>query len=169
MSQTTIECLIQRKGGTVVTLGEDEIEYHFKPNAHGAHVCEVDDDDHAQRFLSIREAYALYEAGKKAGKPPKKVIEEPKDEGFDVQEELVDATDPEDELEAQALADPIAATNRAVQRWADNRGINHRSKTAVADYAMNTFGMQLDKSKTALLMTRELIQLEAAAIEEAEG
>lgn len=167
----TIECLIRRAGGTLVTLGEDETEYNFQSNEHGAHVCEVDDDDHAQRLLSIREAYAIYTPGSKPAKVKKPVIEEPIDEGFDVQEELVDAIDPDqgpDELEAEALKDPIAASNRAIQRWADNRGLNHRSKVAVADYAMHTFGMELDKSKTALLMTRELIQLELAAIEEAE-
>jgi hypothetical protein len=170
MAKTMIECLIRRPHGTVVTLGEDENEYHFQPNEHGAHVCAVEDSDHAQRLLSIREAYALYEPGAKPGKIKKPAIEEPVDEGFDVQDELVDATDPDetDDLEVEALADPIAASNRAIQRWADNRGLNHRSKTAVADYAMNTFGMELDKSKTALLMTRELIQLEAAAIEDAE-
>lgn len=65
-----IQCLLRRKGGTKVAFGNNEATqtvYHFKPldpNLPGSpHVCEVDNEEHADRFLSIREAYRLYRGG----------------------------------------------------------------------------------------------------------
>lgn len=62
-----IQCLQRRKNGTRVAFGNNEatqVEYHFKPinpEIPGSpHVCEVDNEEHADRFLSIREAYRLY-------------------------------------------------------------------------------------------------------------
>lgn len=40
----------------------DAINYHFKPEgADPRHVCEVTDNDHIQRFLSITEGYRIAE------------------------------------------------------------------------------------------------------------
>lgn len=50
-----IESLIKRKDGTEVDIGDDN--YHFKPDAMGRHVCEVTDESHIERFLSITEGY----------------------------------------------------------------------------------------------------------------
>lgn len=55
-----IECILIRKGGTTVTLGENE--YHFAPDAEsgGAHVATITDRDHIQRLLCIPEAYRIF-------------------------------------------------------------------------------------------------------------
>ncbi len=53
-----IECILKREGGTHVKIGKTD--YHFEPQADGAHVADVPDDEHAQRFLSIGEAYKIY-------------------------------------------------------------------------------------------------------------
>jgi hypothetical protein len=53
-----IECVLKRTGGTQVTIGTTE--YDFSPQSDGAHVATVEDDDHAQRFLSITEGYKIY-------------------------------------------------------------------------------------------------------------
>jgi len=53
-----IECILKREGGSVVDLGG--IEYHFEPVADGAHVADVADEAHIDRFLSISEGYKLY-------------------------------------------------------------------------------------------------------------
>jgi hypothetical protein len=53
-----IECKIKREGGTHVDMGS--AQYHFTPNDDGAHVAEVLDEAHQDRFLSIPEAYRLY-------------------------------------------------------------------------------------------------------------
>ncbi len=53
-----IECTIQRKAGTKVTLGETE--YHFKPEVTGGrHVAEVKNKRHIARFLSIIESFCV--------------------------------------------------------------------------------------------------------------
>lgn len=63
---TTIQCLLRRKGGTKVAFGNNEATkttYHFEPisdDENAPHVCNVANDEHANRFLSITEAYRLY-------------------------------------------------------------------------------------------------------------
>lgn len=61
MNPTVIECTLKRDGGTKVDL--DRTEYHFKPNAVGAHVAEVSDRSHIRTFLAIPEGYELYTQG----------------------------------------------------------------------------------------------------------
>jgi hypothetical protein len=53
-----IESLIKREGGTEVIIGDDK--YLFEPNEDGAHVSEVDNKEHIERFLSITEGFAEY-------------------------------------------------------------------------------------------------------------
>lgn len=53
-----IQCLLARHGGTKVEL--DGLEYHFQPLEDGAHVANVEDKSHIDRFLSIPEGYKLY-------------------------------------------------------------------------------------------------------------
>ena len=53
-----IECILKRPGGTKADI--DGIEYHFAPQPDGAHVAEVKDNAHIQRFLSITEGYQIY-------------------------------------------------------------------------------------------------------------
>lgn len=62
-----IESIIRRKNGTRVTLGSTE--YHFTPNAEGAHVADVENDAHIQRFLSVPEGFKIYRAAKVEKQP----------------------------------------------------------------------------------------------------
>lgn len=59
-----IECKLIREGGTIVQIGKNE--YHFAPQADGAHVADVADDEHVARFLAIPEAYKIYKGEAKA-------------------------------------------------------------------------------------------------------
>ncbi len=52
-----IECILRREPPTTVILGDTA--YTFKPDAEGRHVCNVDNNTHLARFLSITEAYCL--------------------------------------------------------------------------------------------------------------
>lgn len=61
-----IECLIKRRGGSEVTFGKNaatQVKYHFKPvdaaNPDSPHVCEIDNDEHISRLLSIQ-GYRIY-------------------------------------------------------------------------------------------------------------
>lgn len=62
-----MQCKLIRDGGTVIEL--EGKEYHFKPNAAGDHVCEIDDESHVDRLLDIPEGY----------RPYTKVVAEPTD------------------------------------------------------------------------------------------
>lgn len=52
-----IECILQRKGGTVVEMPGKT--YHFAPQEDGKHVADVAIEAHVERFLAIPEAYRL--------------------------------------------------------------------------------------------------------------
>lgn len=55
-----VKCLLNRPGGTKAEVGG--IEYHFKLDEKtGDHVAEVKDGKHLARFLSIPEAYEVWE------------------------------------------------------------------------------------------------------------
>ena len=65
-----IACIAHREGGSKVDI--DGIEYHFEPLADGAHVADVEDPKHQDRFLSIGEGYKLYRGDlAPVGKPTK--------------------------------------------------------------------------------------------------
>lgn len=68
-----IECILKREGGSVVDLGG--IEYHFEPVADGAHVADVEDKAHIDRFLSISEGYKLYHGKETPKGEPKQIGE----------------------------------------------------------------------------------------------
>lgn len=68
-----IECILKREGGSVVDLGG--IEYHFEPLADGAHVADVEDKAHIDRFLSISEGYKLYHGKDEPKGQPKQIGE----------------------------------------------------------------------------------------------
>lgn len=53
-----IECILKRDGGTRTDIGG--AVYHFAPLSDGAHVAEVAETDHIDRFLSIPEGYRVY-------------------------------------------------------------------------------------------------------------
>lgn len=61
-----VHCILNRDGGTQVTLGETE--YDFQPDDNGCQVAEVTDKAHIERFLSIPEGYT------ELGKKPKKAV-----------------------------------------------------------------------------------------------
>jgi hypothetical protein len=56
-----IECKAKREGGSLIDIGDTE--YHFKPIADGAHVADVANEEHIERFLSIRDTYCIYKKG----------------------------------------------------------------------------------------------------------
>lgn len=68
-----IQCKLKREGGTRAEIGG--IEYFFEPLADGTFVCEVEDEAHIDRFLSISEAYKVYLGSGKTKFKPQKVSE----------------------------------------------------------------------------------------------
>ena len=91
-----IQCHIKREGGSLIDIGGTT--YHFAPNEHGDHVCEVPVKKHVRRFLSIDggEVYEPYDE-------PKAVEPAPADPGSDAG----GGGDPSDAVVADAdAADP---------------------------------------------------------------
>ena len=77
-----IECKLKRAGGTVAEL--EGVEYHFAPQADGAHVVEIENVEHIERFLSIPSAYCIYGVSR----APVAVETESEDEDQDEDEEI---------------------------------------------------------------------------------
>ncbi len=84
---TNIECRLVRQGGTKAEVGGTE--YHFTPWTDGAHVCAVDEPEHADIFLSITEGYRLYRG---EGKPLTEAKPSLANAGPTVEERFAEAT-----------------------------------------------------------------------------
>ena len=67
-----IQCILKRDGGTHTELGG--VGYHFEPLADGAHVADVANEDHADRFLAIPEGYKLYRGDLTPSGKPQAII-----------------------------------------------------------------------------------------------
>lgn len=63
-----IECVLKREGGTKIEM--DGVEYHFKPQADGAHVADIADRKHIGKLLTIPEGYLIYDAEQVAKPAP---------------------------------------------------------------------------------------------------
>lgn len=72
-----IECFLTRDGGTHAPI--DGTNYHFAPQDDGTQVCEVENPEHAQIFLSITEAYRIYAPAAPKAKKGRKADAEPSD------------------------------------------------------------------------------------------
>jgi hypothetical protein len=76
--QMKIECKLKRNGGSEIQLGE--ATYKFVPvdtdDETSAHVCEVEDEAHIERLLSITEAYRIHRKPGEAAKPAKPAVVE---------------------------------------------------------------------------------------------
>lgn len=132
-----VESIIRREGGTRVTIGKTA--YHFKPQADGAHVADVEDARHLSRFLGISEGYRVYdpelvdepapapEAPPAPVAPP--VTPEPTPAAAPVTEAPVETGEPLPSLEGMARADLEATFLKEVGRKANG---NAKDDTLVA-------------------------------------
>ena len=68
-----IECILKREGGTKTDVGG--VEYHFEPLSDGAHVADVTEEAHIDRFLAIPEGYKVYHGKETPVGEPKQIGE----------------------------------------------------------------------------------------------
>lgn len=87
MKSTAIECKLIREGGTYADIGG--IEYHFSPRPDGAHVADIEDQDHVDVFLSAPEGYRLYRGEVVTPAAPVEVAQEVAPEESEVDERAV--------------------------------------------------------------------------------
>lgn len=151
-----IQSRLYREGGFHVILGEET--YEFAPNKDGVLVCEVKDKAHIKVLLSIPEGYHEY------GKPPSPVPSPPT---------APPARDSDDEAAAggdsDTEVDPEKMSNKALDDWATDRGINPKDKNSIEDYGVQTFDVDLNKAMSPANMIRELVKQENAKVEEGAG
>lgn len=61
-----IESIIRRAKGTHVKLGDDIYHFFTHLKDDPRHVCQVEDEDHIQTFLAVKEGYRIAKVAKKA-------------------------------------------------------------------------------------------------------
>ena len=117
-----IQSKLKREGGTLIGIGDEE--YHFKDDGKGNHVCEVTDEAHIAKLLSIKEGF--HEAGKKPVKedvPP--VVE-----------------DDENKLPEN----PEDWTNKQANDWAKAHKLNPNNKPNLIDFAVSKGIAEIDEN-----------------------
>lgn len=143
-----IQSIIERDGGTHVTIGEgdDAREYHFKPDSKhgGAHVCEVDNKRDIQRFLSITEGYRIPGDDKKQSKPAPAQTQDTGDNNVMSDDEVL----------------AFAKFEMGIE--------NPEDKNELADYALETYSLEVRKNKKPVNIIRDIIEY-AEFVKQAEG
>jgi hypothetical protein len=109
------------KPGTEIQMGD--ALYTFEPNADTeAHVCEVTNEDHVARFLSISEAYTKYgEDLKKPAPPPEPVFEEiPEEPSLEDQLQVEEELDIELEMCETIVGMKVSEAKAELHALSDN-------------------------------------------------
>lgn len=135
-----IECRLQRKGGTLITM-KDGTKYHFKPDpkANNKHCAEVEDKDHISRFIDdIPEGYNEFGQDPKWKEPIPSDMENTEDDEFE----------------------PEAMDIKELRNWAKARGMNPMNKGSIQDYAKKNYGIALDLTKNPAGMIRDIANYE---------
>lgn len=165
-----IESLIREKGGRRIPFGSNAasaVTYHFKPESGNAddldvpHVCEVPDQNHAARLLSITEGFRLYSA-KNVGLPSELKI-----------------SDPGSYIPEDAYADILNLdANEVSTDWLSGYsrqklGIVPTNKKVLREYLLKNYGVDPENDETAngllRLILAEHIKAEKLAHENAGG
>lgn len=145
-----IRCKVLRAGGSTVDVPPNGrvSSYRFLPehDAPDAHVCEVDDEAHAQMLLADRAHYELA-----AGQEPPAWYEG---------EEPAPAVGPAPE--PPPARTPDAWTNVELQKWAAANGFNFRNKAEIASAAAAR-KVKLDDRKPPIEMVRDFAAAVSAA------
>lgn len=166
-SENLIECLLKRKGGTIVNFGfhnKKKSVYHFRPldleDPESPHVCEVNNEEHYQRFLNIQEAYRPFNPDEEY----EPVMQAP------LAPEM-DDYDPRNNFDDLLSVNPEDVSNEWLGQFAEKvLGLTIRQKQELADMATTQYGLEFEyKTETAVDIARmilvERIKLERNASE----
>lgn len=166
-----IECKIKRKEGSRSEM--DGIKYHFLPNEAGAHVCDVSDNGHIKRFLSIA-AYDIYDpegkikakiaASKQAAAPqaPAPIETKPnsnKPKAKTAKEKKVAPKKGKEKPKASVLSVNNMSDDDAFIFANENMGIaNPQDTDQLIEFAADNMGLELPEDLPASEMVRILIE-----------
>lgn len=132
-----IECLIKRKGGSVITFGHKprEVKYHFKPvsdEIDAPHECEVENPAHVQRLLSITEGYRI------AGAEYPDEDESP----------AVNQDQYADAFESLHMVNPDTVDNKWLEAFATRvLEVSHSNKTRIAELLKSEWGIEVKPAR----------------------
>jgi len=141
-----IECMLKREGGTAVEFGFHnlrKIKYHFAPldasDPESPHVCNVANDEHYKRFLSIPEAYRPYDPEEEYSPAMSMANPTEDDDNFD----------PSNDENDLLSVNPEEVDNKWLGDYAKNvlkTPVTQKQK--LADLATDQYGLEFDYSST---------------------
>ena len=142
-----IECILHRKGGTLVDFGfhnRKKSKYHFQPlnplDPDSPHVCNVPNKEHYQRFLAIPEAYRAFDPTEEY--QPVYAAPTPTNENDDF--------DPRNDFNDLLSVNPEDVSNDWLGRFSKEiLGININQKQKLADLAETTYEIDFDYKTTS--------------------
>lgn len=151
-----IECILQRKGGTVVEFGfhnKKKAKYNFQPlnplDPESPHVCNVPNDDHYDRLLEIDEAYRAFD--------PKEEYEPVYAAPTPTNDE--DKFDPHNDFQDLLSVNPEDVSNDWLGKFAATiLETPIRQKQQIADIATKQYGLEFDyKTTSATDIVRKIL------------
>lgn len=154
--ENIIECILKRKGGTIVNFGfhnRKKAVYHFQPidatDPDSPHVCNVENEEHYERFVSIKEAYREFFP----------------DEEYEPIMQLASPVpnndyDPRNDFNDLLSVNPEDVSNDWLNKFTTTiLGITLKQKQELADYLKKTYGEEPDyKSTTAAELARLILK-----------
>lgn len=155
-SETLVECLLRRKGGTQVPFGRhgsNHTVYNFQPvdpnDPESPHVADVPDYDHYDRLMDIREGYRAY--NHEDYEPTYQIpAANPEAQNFDSKNNMFDILS----------VDPNTVSNDWLAAFAKEvLDLPPRTKTKIAEYALTKYEVELSQQLTANEMIREVLKL----------
>ncbi len=155
-SETLVECLLRRKGGTKVPFGRhgsNHTVYNFQPidanDPESPHVADVPNEDHYERLLSIREGYRAY--NHEDYEPTYQIpAANPEAQNFDSKNNMHDILS----------VDPNTVSNDWLAAFAKEvLELPPKTKSKIAEYALTTYEVELSPQLTANEMIREVLKL----------
>ena len=164
-----VECILKREGGTIVEFGfhnKKKVKYHFRPidatDPESPHVCNVSDDDHYGRFLSISECYREFDPDGEY-QPVYSLSKPSEDDDYDSRNNFYDLLS----------VNPDDVSNEWLGQFAETiLKIKVTQKQNLADMATTQYGLEFDYSTTTAveivrMILVECIKAELAASESA--
>jgi|GEM_PF-6693299 len=118
-----IQSKLKREGGTLIGIGDEE--YHFKDDGNGNHVCDVKNESHVKKLLSITEGFHKF------GEKP-------------VKQDLLD--EPVDDNENKLPENPEDWTNKQANDWAKAHKLNPNNKPNLIDFAVSKGIAEIDEN-----------------------
>lgn len=158
-SNSLIECILKRKGGSTVTLGHKHATqrtYQFKPldekDPASPHLCDVQHEDDYALFLSVREGYRRYLPGKTE---PVSVIPAANTE--------LDKDKFKNQFDDLLSVNAETIDNEWLQQFSsDVLKISPKAKAKLTEYLKKTYGKELDGVPAANTVIREILRCRIA-------